>query len=265
MRAAVVLFGLATIATGVVDLIWGAFDPMHQPIQAFGDDVPGRQALAYLAGVALVVGGAAVVFGRTARFGAIVLAAVYGLMTVFWLPRLFTAPAVLGYSAKTYIGVLAGIGLELIVVCAALTICASQSPRDPRWDRPMTVIRWVFALCTIDFGLQHLTGVANPSNTEMVPPWMPFGQAFWIVFTGIAFVLAGCALLTGLLDVLAGRLLALMLFAFSVVTLLPLLAASPSDEANWGGNAYEFVAVASAWILAEWLASRKRHNRTRPA
>jgi hypothetical protein len=189
------------------------------------------------------------------------LAAVYGLIAIFWRPRLFTAPLVLGYSVKTYIGVLSGIGAQLIVIRAALTILASQSPRDRRWERAITAVRWIFALCTVDFGLQHLTGLSNPSNVAMVPAWMPLGQPFWIVFTGIAFVLAGIALATGLLDALAGRLLALMFFVFSAVTLLPLLAAGPRDEANWGGNAYEFVAVASAWILAEWLAARRRRQR----
>jgi uncharacterized membrane protein YphA (DoxX/SURF4 family) len=263
MYAGVVLYGIAAIATGIVDLVWGAFDPAHQPIQAFGDNVPGRQALAYVVGVALVAGGAAVLRPRSARFGAVLLAAVYCLMTIFWLPRLFTAPPILGYSLKTYIGVLGGIGAQLIVVCAALTIYASQVPPDARWDRVMTGVRWIFALSTIDFGLQHLTGVSNPSNVVMVPTWMPFGHAFWIDFTGVAFVLAGIALLFGVLDVLAGRLLALMFFVFSAVTLLPFLLAGSRDEATWGGNTYEFLAVASAWILAEWLAARRRARNPR--
>lgn len=44
----------------------------------------------------------------------------------------------------------------------------------------------------------------------MIPNWMPFGGAFWVVLTGVAFVLPGLAILSGILDVLAERLLALM-------------------------------------------------------
>jgi uncharacterized membrane protein len=257
MRLAISLYGLAAMATGVVDLAWGAFDPDHQPIQAFGDHVPGSHALAYVVGFLLVVGGAAVINRRTARFGAVVLAAVYALFAIFWLPRFHTAPMFLGNTPKVYIGVLGGFCQELIVVCAALIVYAWASQPGSGIERAMPAVRCIFALSTIDFGLQHLTGVSNPLNTEMVPTWMPFGAAFWVILTGTAFVLAGIAILLRVSEVLAARLLALMFFVFSAVTLLPGLVSDPHDEANWGGNAYEFVVVGSAWILAEWLARAK--------
>jgi hypothetical protein len=91
--------------------------------------------------------------------------------------------------------------------------------------------------------------------TGYVPKWMPLGPAFWTIVTGICFVLAGFAILSGILDVLAARLLALMLLVFSVVTLVPKIFAFPHRHDVWGGNAYELAAVAAAWILAESLAS----------
>jgi len=42
------------------------------------------------------------------------------------------------------------------------------------------------------------------------------GGNFWAILTGTAFALAGIAILSGILDVLAARLLALMLLVFSV-------------------------------------------------
>jgi uncharacterized membrane protein YphA (DoxX/SURF4 family) len=257
MKVAILVYGMAAIATGIVDLVWGAFDPAHQPIQAFGDNVPGRQLLAYVVGVLLVAGGAAVMNRRSARLGAAVLAAVYMLIAIFWLPRFHTAPMVLGNTPVVYVGVLGGVCQNLIVVCAALTVYAWASPPGSSINRAMLAVRWIFALSTIDFGLQHLTGISNPSNTEMVPAWMPLGPAFWVILTGTAFVLAGIAILSGIRDVLAARLLALMFFVFSALRLIPLLLGDPHDEANWGGNAYEIVAAASAWILAEWLAARR--------
>jgi uncharacterized membrane protein YphA (DoxX/SURF4 family) len=257
---AIWVYGFGAIGMGLVDLVWGAFDPDHQPIQAFGDHVPGSHVLAYVVGVLLVVGGAAVLNRRSARFGAAILAAVYALIAIFWLPRLHTAPMILGQTPKVYIGVLGGVGQELVVICAALIVYAWASPPGSRIERAMPAVRVIFALCTIDFGLQHLTGVTNPSNTEMVPTWMPFGPGFWVVLTGSAFVLAGIAILIGVQDVLAARLLALMFFVFSAVTLLPGLPFDLRDEANWGGNAYEFVVVGSAWILAESLNRTKRRS-----
>jgi hypothetical protein len=56
-------------------------------------------------------------------------------------------------------------------------------------------VYWTFGLCSIDFGLAHLTAVWTV--VPMIPKWMPFGASFWAVLTGIAFVLAGGALFRG--------------------------------------------------------------------
>ena len=122
-------------------------------------------------------------------------------------------------------------------------------------------LRWIFGLSSIDFGLQHLTAITAVANTVFVPAWMPFGQAFWVVLTGTAFVLAGIAIVSRMYDVVAARLLALMFFAFSALTLIPNLVASPHDQTHWGGNAYNIIAVASAWILAEWLSAHPQRGR----
>jgi hypothetical protein len=42
------VFAIANIAMGLLNLIWGSFDPVHQPIQAFGDNIPGIHVYAYL-------------------------------------------------------------------------------------------------------------------------------------------------------------------------------------------------------------------------
>jgi hypothetical protein len=78
------------------------------------------------------------------------------------------------------------------------------------------------------------------------------------VLTGIAFVLAGVAIVSGVLDVLAARLLGLMLLVFSALALAPLIFASPRDHASWGANAYNLTAVGAAWIVAGWLACREQ-------
>jgi uncharacterized membrane protein YphA (DoxX/SURF4 family) len=89
----------------------------------------------------------------------------------------------------------------------------------------------------------------------MIPKWMPFGADFWTVLTGIAFVLAGLAILSGIRNVLAARLLALMLLVFDVLVLAPLPFASPHDHVAWSANAYNLAAVGAGWIFAESIAS----------
>jgi hypothetical protein len=98
----------------------------------------------------------------------------------------------------------------------------------------------------------------------IVPKWMPLGGNFWTVLTGVAFVLAGIAIFFGILDVLAARLLTLMLLVFNVVALAPLPITSPRDHVAWGANAYNLAAVGAVWIFAESLASGRR-ERIQPA
>ena len=89
---------------------------------------------------------------------------------------------------------------------------------------------------------------------------MPLGGEFWTIVTGICFVLAGLAILSGIQDVLAARLLALMFLVFNLVALPRFIFAHPKNHAAWGGNAYNLAAVAAAWILADSIAS---HNAER--
>ena len=259
MRAAVCVYAAGSIAAGILDLIWGDFEAAHQPIQALGDHIPVREMLAYIAAMWLVAGGAAILGRRTVRPGASALAALYFIFAVFWLPRFYTAPHALGFRVPLLIGLLAGVAQQLILVAAAGIVHVSRATRDSaRLSRTHLFVRWTFGLSSIAFGLGHLTGVQDVAG--MVPKWMPPGGDFWAILTGIAFVLAGVAILSGVQDVLAARLLALMLLVFSVLVLAPRLLADPHNHVAWGSNAYNLAAVGAAWIFAESIATRRRER-----
>ena len=236
--------GLGSVAAGLLDLMWGEFEPSHEPIQAWGNHIPGQTTLAYITAIGLIVGGAALLWRRTERAGAVVLAIVYGAFTAFWLPRLITAPSILGYHPNVYIGVLAGLCSQLIVVAALVGT--------------VPVNRWIFGLGSIAFGLAHLTGVRD--NAPLVPNWMPLGAEFWVVLTGIAFVLAGIAILTRVKDVLASQLLGTMFLVFSVIALAPLPIAHPHDHIAWGANAYNLAAVGATWMFSRQLTLEPRRT-----
>lgn len=259
MKLGVYVYGVAAVAAGVIDIVWGGFEAAHQPIQAFGDNVPGRHILAYVIAAALIAGGAAVLTRRTARGGSMALAIAYAIFTVFWLPRLYTAPHFLGFHAGVIISVLGGVCQQLILVAAAALVCAYASPSSSALQqRVLVVARWIFGLSSIDFGLSHLTAIS--STAELVPKWLPFGQAFWVVLTGIAFVLAGIAIVTEIFDSRAARLLALMLLVFSALALAPGVIAYPHNQIAWGSNAYNIAAVASVWIFASCIAACRRET-----
>jgi uncharacterized membrane protein YphA (DoxX/SURF4 family) len=252
MKLASWLFGIASALAGVFDLIWGEFEPAHQPIQAWSDHIPGLPILARIAALWLILGGLALLIRPAARIGAAALAILYAIFCFFPLPRLITAPHYLGYHPFVYIGVLIDVAQQLILFIAALLLWLHLT-EPGRFPASVTILaRILFGLCCIDFAFGHFTGI--PATAAMIPHWIPFGGPFWTIFTGIAFLLAGLAIITGIFDVLAARLLSLMLLLFTLLVLAPRAFASPHNHVPWGSNAYNLTAVAAAWILSAWLS-----------
>lgn len=252
MKLASWLFGIASALAGLFDLIWGEFEPAHQPIQAWSDHIPGISILARIAAIWLIVAGLALLIRPAARIGAAALALLYGIFCLFPLPRLISAPHYLGHHPSVYIGVLVSVAQNLILFIAALLLWLHLT-QPGRISRSVTILaRILFGLCCIDFALGHFTGI--PATAAMIPHWIPLGGSFWTIFTGIAFLLAGIAIIAGILDVLAARLLSLMLLLFTVVVLAPRAFASPHNHVPWGSNVYNLTAVAAAWILSAWLS-----------
>jgi uncharacterized membrane protein len=246
----VYVYGLGSLAAGVFDLIWRDFDASHQPIQAWGDNIPGVTILACITGVWMVAGALALLWRRIERAGGVALASIYFVFAMFWLPRFCTAPHYLGVHVRVYIGVFGGMGSQLIAFAAGVLLWASAD--DAARRRALLFARWVFGLSTIAFGIVHLTYIQM--NLEYVPRWMPMGKEFWVIVTGICFMLAGLAILSRILEVLAAWLLGLMFLVFNLTILPTYIFADPRGHAAWGGNAYNLAAVGASWVLAGALA-----------
>jgi uncharacterized membrane protein len=248
MRLGIYVFALASIAAGIFDLIWREFEPAHQPVQAFGDHIPGITLMAFIGAICLIAGGLALFTSRFARSGCVVLGTLYFLFGLCYLPRFYTAPRILGYTVPLFIGLVAGMGMHFILTAAAALIYSSTPTRDFSWSKILRIARWVFGISSILFGLVHI--LSSETVTPLIPHWMPLNPKFWSFFTGIAFVLAGLAILARILDVLAARLLSLMLLVFSAIVLVPLVLTAPHNHVSWGANAYNLTAVAAVWIFA---------------
>jgi hypothetical protein len=264
MRIGLAVFGAASIASGVLDLIWGELEPAHQPLQAWGNHIPGMSVVSYVVAVWLIVGGAAILWHRSVRFGAAALTILYGIFILFPLPRFVTAPHFLGYRTAVYIGVAANICQQIILFVAAAIVSGSLATGRSLSRRETLAARWSFGCCSILFGVGNLT--ALETVVPMIPKWMPLGATFWAVLTGIAFVAAGLAILAGVQDVLAAALLGTMLLTFNALALAPLIFTTPRDHVSWGANAYNLTAVGAAWIIAEWLADQQflQHTHATP-
>lgn len=249
------VYGFAAIALGLIGLVWGDFATVWQPIQALPLAVPYRDVFAYTVAGCLLAGGVAIQWRRTARSGAVVLAVIYLMFALFWLPRVIGYPQIFG----TWLGFFE----ELSLVAAAMIVYASSAPRDSPWTVRTTQFgRLLFVICVLSFGLAHFFALSETAG--MVPRWIPPGQRFWAVATGVAFLLAATAMLTGVQAVLASRLLTLMLLTFGALVWAPSLIASPRVHMVWAGNAVNLAIAAAAWVMADSLANRRKQAQAQP-
>jgi uncharacterized membrane protein len=263
MKVGVWFYGLGTVLAGILDIAWGAFDASHQPIQPLGKNFPGQHILAYVAGVWLVVAGLAILWRRSARIGAAASAIAYLIFAAFWLPRYSAGIHAYGWRVAVFVGVTFGLAQQLMLVApAAIVYAFPASPDSPLQKRAAIAARWMLGLPPVIFGLFHLTSIRVFAS--FVPHWMSFGN-FWAVLTGIAFLLAGSAICLGIMDVLAARLLALMLLLFEGFVEIPPIFIRPHNQATWGAAVYNVAAIGACWIFAEFLASRADRRRIGPA
>jgi hypothetical protein len=255
MRVGVWFYGLATVVTGILDIVWGAFEVSHQPIQSLGRHIPGQQALACIAGVWLVAAGGAILWHRTQRLGAVGSALIYLIFALLWLPRFYVVPHMLGFHIGIFIFLLGGVGQQLLLVAPAIVLYAeTASPDLVSRERAANAARWMLGWSPIFFGLGHLFNVQ--AVARFVPHWMPFG-IFWTVLTGFAFLLAGCAIVSKIRDVLAARLLMVMLLLFEGMVEIPPVFVHPHNQGAWGGAVYNLAAIGACWIFLASLANRR--------
>jgi uncharacterized membrane protein len=258
VRVGIYFYGLATVAFGILNLVWGEFEASHQPIQVLGH-IPGQQVLAYVVGLWMVAAGMAILWRRTARIGAAGSALIYLIFAALWLPRFYTATHALGFRIGVLIFVLGGVAAQVFLIAPAAIVYASTASPDSVWQKRAAIAgRWMLGLSPIAFGLGHLINLH--AYARFVPHWIPFGL-FWVTLTGIAFLLAGCAIVSGIRDVLAARLLMLMLLLFEAIVEIPPVLVQPHSQVAWGGAIYNLVAIGGCWIFAEFVASRQAERR----
>jgi hypothetical protein len=263
MKVGVWFYGLATALTGILNIAWGDFDASHQPIQSLGKNFPGQHLLAYVAGVWLAAAGLAILWRRSARMGAAASAIVYLIFMALWLPRYYAGIHAYGWRIDVLLGISFGLAQQVFLVApAAIVYASSASPESLLQQRTAIAARWMLGLPPIVFGLFHLAAIHVFAS--IVPQWMRFGN-FWAVLTGIAFILAGIAICSGIKDILALRLLALMLLLFEGLVEIPPIFIRLHNQPTWGAAVYNLTAIGACLIFAEFLASRADRAQIGPA
>ncbi|MDW5265659.1 MULTISPECIES: hypothetical protein [Acidobacteriaceae] len=263
MKVGIWFYGSGTVLTGILNIAWGAFDASHQPIQALGISLPAEYILAYVAGIWLVAAGLAILWRRSARIGAAASAIAYLIFAALWLARYYAGIHARGWRIDVLFGVSFGLAQQLMLVApAAIVYVSTASPDSLLQKRAAIAARWMLGLPPVLFGIFHLIGLRVFAS--IVPHWMGFGD-FWAASTGIAFILAGVAICSGIKDVLAARLLALMLLLFEFLVEIPPIFIRLHNQRTWGAAVYNLAAIGACLIFAEFLASRADRERIGPA
>jgi uncharacterized membrane protein len=178
--------------------------------------MPGRAWLACACGVIMVVGGAGLSIQRTVPLAA---RALFVLLLLFL--ALVKTPVLL---AEPHIELRwLDWGQIAVLVAGAWALWASS-------ETQLRAARLLLGVALVPIGLSHFfyLKIATP----MVPHVLPFRPA-WVIFTGIAHIAAGIALLAGFWARLAAILEASMITAFALlVWTIPLLA-TPHDRSLW--------------------------------
>jgi uncharacterized membrane protein len=240
------VYGLGVIAVGVACLAFGDFDP-GQPVP---ENFPARSALAYAAGAFMVAAAAAVEWSRTAAWGAAALTVYYALFVVTLMNGrlLLTDYAVF----VTY----ENIAMQLAIAAGGLIVYATTARIDAALAARLTRLgRLAFGVCSLVFGGAHF--VYMNFTAPLVPKWLPPTQAFWGYATGVGFVAAGVAILTGVQARLAAILVTAMLASFGLLANGPILMANHSIHMNWTESAVNLAVTGAAWVVADSLGLRQ--------
>ena len=256
--AGVWFYGAGTLLTGILALAWRNFDPAHQPFQSLGK-IPGQGVIACIVGLFLVATGLAVVWRRRASLGAAASAIAYLGFVALWLPRYYAGMFAPGTRAQVFAGVSFGLAQQLMLLAPAIILYATATGQNSVFlKRAAMAARWMLGLPSVLFGIFHL--LALRVFATIVPQWMGF-RYFWAGITGVAFILAGIAICTGIKDVLAARLLALMLLLFEGLVEIPPIFVRLHNQATWGAAVYNVTAIGACLIFAESLVSRANRER----
>lgn len=238
-------YGLAIMASAIVCLAFGAFDP-GQPVPM---DFPLRAVLAHAVATFMLVAGAAVEWRRTAAWGAAALAAYYGLVVVI----LMNGRVVLAHDAE--FGSYSGAAEQAAVAAGALIVYAANAKIDANLAARLTRMgQLAFGACALLFGGAHFFYMNL--TAPLVPKWLPPSQEFWAYATGMGHIAAGVAILTGVQARVAAILLTAMYASFTPLVHLPMLMADSSRLMTWSENALNLVLVGVAWVVADSLKAR---------
>jgi uncharacterized membrane protein len=152
-----------------------------------------------------------------------------------------------------------------VIIAAAWLVYISLATA---WDRKHVrfasgeggarVAHVLYGLAQVAFGMAHFLYMDR--TIAFVPRYMP-APTFWAYFTGVAFIAAGAAIVTGVFARLAATLAAIQIGLFTILAWMPILTASP-DASLWNEFGMSAALTIAAGVVAAsyrgraWFAAR---------
>ncbi len=243
------LFAAGLFVFGALNIAFGAFNMQWQPIAG----IPFQLEMARICGAFFILVALGLLVPRTAAWAAVLAAAALAL--------LYFLPQVVALSHVTpSIGAWLPLSEDTAMTCGALVMAATASKGSPleRAFPPAvtTAARIGFGLACVVFGASHF--IYADFTAQMIPGFVPFHLAFAYI-TGAGHLLAGLAILSGIMARLAATLEAVMMSLFVVLVHIPMVIAGPTQQAmqiDWTMLAAALTLSASAWAVARSLDSK---------
>jgi uncharacterized membrane protein len=244
------------IALGIQGFIKGDFGIIWQGVP---DGLPGSAVLAYVCAFVSLASGIGLLFRRTAAYAAGALLTLNILWFLAWrVHGLIVASLVEGTWSSG----------ETLVMMAGAWVLFDWFATD--WDRRhfpwatggrgLRIARVLYGVGLIPFGYAHFAYIEV--TADLVPGWIPWHLG-WAWLTGVAFVVAGVAIVVGVCARLAAVLSVWQMGLFFVLVWIPKAMAGGLSPFQWGEFASNLALVAAGWVVADsyrgapWLVASR--------
>lgn len=246
------LFAVASASLAIWSLAYGHFVSLPLPTW-----IPWREFWVYGAALALLAASAGLCFSRTALPSLLTIGAYQAVLVAISAPQILIKPLSIGawYPCCQALTALVGAWLLYVLLRQHLRRPGTQTPGGGA-ERAAQIL---FGLTCVFYGWSHF--VYAGYTASMVPTWLPSRLGF-AYLTGFCHVVAGFAIIIGILPRLAATLEALMMSLFGLLVWIPSFFTVPRPswatppEQQWSELVVTLMLASSAWVLAIYFGNR---------
>ena len=235
------LFAVSFAVIGAICLAARDFLLNQQPMP---HGVPGRETLACISALLLLLPAIGLLFAPTAKPAALILTAFIALWVItLQIPRVVAHPLIEGSWL--------GAGEDSTLVAGGWLIYCALARRG---DASLRAARILFGVALLPIGLSHFFYLQGAAT--LIPAWMPLRVPL-TALGGAGHIAAGLAIVFGVVPRLAATLEAIMESLFTIICWLSAVITLPGDRMNWVNLFISTALSAAAWALAESYNRRR--------